>query len=249
MLSSAGEFSHPKKFHGRIPTIDLRLALRRNSHRFSQHRWKTGGSVCRRSVRLPSQVTGEFLNHVHSPGLWPGVGNFMLHLFNFRPASKLQEGMAWFVHLKIIQLRMKTFADKVIGFNKSVDFHGSLPAGIRMMNPFRENESIIPLSSSFYKKYYNDNRSRHLILGINPGRFGGGITGIPFTDPKRLVAKCHIPYGGKETHEPSSVFVYDVIEAYGGVEAFYNVFYINSVCPLGFTSSGSNGREINYNNS
>ena len=142
---------------------------------------------------------------------------------------------------------MRTFADNVIAFNKSVEFSGNLPAGISMMNPFKENENIIPLSSSFYKNYYDDNRSRHLILGINPGRFGGGVTGVPFTDTKRLVEKCHINYDGKETHEPSSVFVYEVIEAYGGVEKFYDKFYINSICPLGFTAIGINGKEINYN--
>ncbi|MEO5890509.1 MAG: uracil-DNA glycosylase family protein [Ferruginibacter sp.] len=142
---------------------------------------------------------------------------------------------------------MKTFADHVIAFNKKVDFKGDLPAGISMMNPFREDKNIIPLSSLFYKKYYNDTRSRHMILGINPGRFGGGVTGIPFTDSKRLIEKCHIKYKGKETHETSSVFVYEMIDAYGGVMKFYNNFYINSICPLGFTATGSRGKEINYN--
>jgi hypothetical protein len=142
---------------------------------------------------------------------------------------------------------MKTFADRVIGFNKKLDFKGKLPVGIGMMNPFKENKNILPLSSLFYKKYYNDGNSRHLILGINPGRFGGGVTGIPFTDTKRLVENCNIPYPDKSTHEPSSVFVYEVIEAYGGAEAFYKEFYINSICPLGFTSLGTNGKEINYN--
>ncbi|MBC7887382.1 MAG: DUF4918 family protein [Ferruginibacter sp.] len=142
---------------------------------------------------------------------------------------------------------MKTFADKVIAFNKVVGFAGNLPKGISMMNPFKENENILPLSSSFYKKYYNDTRSRHLILGINPGRFGGGVTGIPFTDTKRLTEKCHLQYRGKETHEPSSVFVYEMIDTYGGVEKFYSHFYINSVCPLGFTAQTVRGKEINYN--
>ncbi|HEY2582511.1 MAG TPA: uracil-DNA glycosylase family protein, partial [Mucilaginibacter sp.] len=90
-------------------------------------------------------------------------------------------------------------------------------------------------------------QQRHLILGINPGRFGGGLTGIPFTDPKRLVTECNIPYTGKVTHEPSSVFVYEVINAYGGAEVFYKQFYINSPCPLGFTSIDGAGKEKNYN--
>ncbi len=115
------------------------------------------------------------------------------------------------------------------------------------MNPFQEDKNVIPISSSFYKKYYNDNHKRHLILGINPGRFGAGLTGIPFTDPKRLIANCGIEFNGHLAHEPSSVFVYEVINAFGGEEAFYNRFYINSMSPLGFTSLGKNGKEVNYN--
>ena len=121
-----------------------------------------------------------------------------------------------------------TFADKVILFNKNLAYTGpTLPAGIRIMNPFKEFTQTMEIADAFYHKYYNDSNARHLILGINPGRFGGGITGIPFTDPKRLVSECHIAYDGKPAHEPSSVFVYEVINAYGGAEAFYKKFYIN----------------------
>ena len=142
---------------------------------------------------------------------------------------------------------METFADKVIQFNQNLHFTGTLPPGVNILNPFREDKNILPVSAAFYRKYYNDQNPRHLILGINPGRFGGGVTGVPFTDPKRLKKECGLPYPGKETHEPSSVFVYEVVHAYGGPEAFYQHFYINSVCPLGFTATGKNGREVNYN--
>jgi hypothetical protein len=143
---------------------------------------------------------------------------------------------------------MMTFADKVIQFNKQLAYTGDkLPPGIRIMNPFQEFEQTMAISVTFYHKYYNDNNSRHVILGINPGRFGGGLTGIPFTDPKRLKSECHIDYEGKITHEPSSVFVYEVINAYGGAEAFYKDFYINSLCPLGFTTVDAHGKEKNYN--
>lgn len=141
---------------------------------------------------------------------------------------------------------MKTFADRIIEFNKSICFEGLLPEGIRIMNPFRD-DYIFQVSSSFYRKYYNDSKPRHLILGINPGRFGAGFTGIPFTDTKRLTVECGLDYSGRQTHEPSSVFVYEVIREYGGPIRFYCDFYINSVCPLGFTNTNPNGKEINYN--
>jgi len=140
-----------------------------------------------------------------------------------------------------------TFAESVIEFNQSLDFKGKLPTGINILNPFMINVDILPISSAFYRKYYNDTKPRHLILGINPGRFGAGVTGIPFTDTKRLAKECGISYNGKETHEPSSVFVYEMIEAYGGAVEFYTDFYINSVCPLGFTISDEKGRVKNYN--
>ncbi len=115
------------------------------------------------------------------------------------------------------------------------------------MNPFKESGEAVKVSSEFYRKYYGDNKPRHLILGINPGRFGAGVTGVPFTDSKRLTGECGIAYTGKETHEPSSVFIYEMIHAYGGPEKFYQRFYINSVCPLGFVATGKNGKEVNYN--
>jgi len=73
------------------------------------------------------------------------------------------------------------------------------------------------------------------------------LDGIPFTDPKRLMEKCGLPFNGAPAHEPSSVFIYEMIDAFGGADAFYGKFYIHSVCPLGFTKPGKNGREINYN--
>jgi hypothetical protein len=142
---------------------------------------------------------------------------------------------------------MASFSEKVVSFCKEVEFTGSLPDGISIMNPFRDNPEIISVISQFYGRFYNDNRSRHIILGINPGRFGAGVTGIPFTDTKRLKEKCGISTPGLKTFETSSVFVYEMINAYGGPEKFYSDFYINSVCPLGFTSTGKNGKQVNYN--
>lgn len=145
-------------------------------------------------------------------------------------------------------VRMGTFAERVVAFNKNLRFEADLPEGIRVMNPFQENAGALAASAAFYHKYYNDNKPRRLILGINPGRFGAGLTGVPFTDPKRLLECCGIDaYQGPPAHEPSSVFVYEVIRQYGGEAAFYGDWYINSICPLGFTAPGKKGREVNFN--
>jgi hypothetical protein len=142
---------------------------------------------------------------------------------------------------------MDTFADRIISFCNEVQFEGSLPTGISIMNPFRNNPEVPEIVSQFYKKFYNDNKQRHLILGINPGRFGAGVTGIPFTDTKRLKEQCGIGIPGIDTFETSAVFIYEMIRKYGGPVKFYSDFYINSVCPLGFTSTGKAGKETNYN--
>ena len=148
----------------------------------------------------------------------------------------------------ISSLDIMDFASRIITFTEKLTYTGApLPKGIRVMNPYRETPGIKEAVDIFYRKYYADDKPRHFILGINPGRLGGGSTGIPFTDPKRLVSACHIKYAGPVTHEPSSAFVYDMIDAYGGVKKFYRDFYIHSVCPLGFTAVAAGGKEVNYN--
>jgi hypothetical protein len=142
---------------------------------------------------------------------------------------------------------MTTFADKVIRFNKELSFKGKLPKGIRIMNPFQDNSEITSISKIFYNKFYNDSKNRKLILGINPGRLGAGATGIPFTDTKRLMENCGIKIESVSTHEPSSVFIYELIERYGGVEKFYLDFYINSICPLGFIEKNEKQNWVNRN--
>jgi hypothetical protein len=142
---------------------------------------------------------------------------------------------------------METFAEKIISFCRDLDFKGQLPQGISVMNPYRTSPLVFETVSEFYIKYFNDSRSRHLILGINPGRFGAGATGIPFTDTVRLKEKCGLTIAGLRTYETSSVFVYEMIDKYGGPEKFYSDFYISSVSPLGLVYKKPDGKEINCN--
>jgi hypothetical protein len=136
--------------------------------------------------------------------------------------------------------------EKIISFNKNLHFNGILPDSIQIMNPFKENPQIIPITEKFYRDYYNDDKSRTIILGINPGRKGAGITGIPFTDPKRLKSYFNISIDSN-VNEPSAEFIYNVIENFGGIKKFYSRFYINSVCPLGFTRLNKKGNKVNCN--
>ncbi len=143
-----------------------------------------------------------------------------------------------------------TFADKILEFNNNLHLDAKgLPDGIDVMNPFKGEHAdvIADITDRFYHKYYNDNNQRKLILGINPGRLGAGVTGLPFTDTKRLNEECGISFTKFSSHEPSSVFIYEVVKAFGGAERFYNEFYINSVCPLGFIKLNDAGKWVNFN--
>ena len=95
----------------------------------------------------------------------------------------------------------------------------------------------------FLQKYFNDSCKRKLFLGINPGRFGAGVTGVNFTAPKQLTEECGIDHPFKKQSELSAEFIYTMINGYGGPEKFYQHFFIGSVCPLGFVKGGKN---INY---
>ena len=140
-----------------------------------------------------------------------------------------------------------TFAEKVIHFYAQLDYRGPLPSGISIINPFSGNPDVVNIVREFYSRFFNDTHPRFIILGINPGRFGAGITGITFTDTIRLNEKCGIVFKKFKTYEPSSAFVYDMIDAYGGVVDFYRKFFVSAVCPLGFTMMNDKGRAVNYN--
>jgi hypothetical protein len=138
------------------------------------------------------------------------------------------------------------WSEKIIYYITDLRFNGKLPRGISIMNPYAESTEALRASMMFYRKFYDDGSPRQLILGINPGRHGAGATGIPFTDPKRL-KELGLPWEGTISHEPSSVYVYDMVRAYGGPEAFYGRYFINSVSPLGFTIQNKAGRDVNFN--
>jgi hypothetical protein len=135
----------------------------------------------------------------------------------------------------------RTFADHVIAFNENLSYTGNLPEGFDVLNPYLDNPETLTVMQKFYHKYYNDSSRRKFIIGINPSRHGAGVTGVPFTDTKRLESVCGIKMESAHTHEISSVFMYDMIEDYGGADLFYKDIYINSPFPLAIVKKTKNG--------
>lgn len=140
-----------------------------------------------------------------------------------------------------------SFGDKVIDFNRHLEFSGELPEGFRVLNPYQDNPETMVKMEQFYHKFYNDSNKRKFIIGINPSRHGAGVTGVPFTDTKRLESECGIKMESAHTHEISSVFLYDMISQYGGTTNFYNQFYINSPFPLAIVRKNKEGNWLNAN--
>jgi len=134
------------------------------------------------------------------------------------------------------------FATNITRFLFHLQLPFKLPTGVEVLD-VHNNADVKNTCTAFYNKFYSDSNERHLLLGINPGRFGGGITGIPFTDPIRLQNDCGIVNDFGKKQELSSVFIYDMINVYGGPQNFYKRFYISAVSPLGFVKDG---RNLNY---
>lgn len=139
-------------------------------------------------------------------------------------------------------MKDSTFGRRVLKHHLQLQTSLPLPVGVEWLHPYKTDE-VKSVMQEFFQKFFPDNDSRIILIGINPGRFGAGITGLPFTDPIRMESHCGIRNSFKKRAELSSIFVYDVIEAMGGATEFYQHFYFNSICPLGFVK---NGKNFNY---
>ncbi len=134
-----------------------------------------------------------------------------------------------------------TFASRALRFYRSLTAP-PVPRGVAVMNPYK-NRRVMSYVRAFLDDYFADHERRTLVFGINPGRFGAGITGITFTDPVALADFCGVANDLQRKRELSSIFIYDFIHRYGGVRAFYRDFFLTALCPLGFTRDGLN---LNY---
>ncbi|HEX4851154.1 MAG TPA: uracil-DNA glycosylase family protein [Puia sp.] len=135
-----------------------------------------------------------------------------------------------------------TQASAILEFYQKLKPPSGIPAGIAVLDPFKD-KNVWNICEQFYTRFYSDYKPRIFLFGINPGRFGGGITGIPFTDPIRLEKCCGIPNELAKRAELSSLFIYELIEAFGGVDLFYGKFLFTALSPLGYTK---NEKNLNY---
>jgi len=131
-----------------------------------------------------------------------------------------------------------TFAARVIDFYRHLRPPRLDGLGVQALLPYRVPQARA-CTDLFYGKYFKDTSPRVFLIGINPGRFGAGTTGVPFTDPVSL-EKIGIPNPFPKRRELSAVFIESLIEQWGGPEKFYRRFFITAASPVGFTKNGKN---------
>ncbi|SFE20163.1 uracil-DNA glycosylase family protein [Spirosoma endophyticum] len=134
---------------------------------------------------------------------------------------------------------MTTFADKAIAYYNHLSAPTTLPPGVDVINPYQQPD-VVRIVQEFYTKFFLDTNPRVFMLGINPGRFGAGVTGISFTTPQNLRRYCGIENVLRDTPELSSRFIYQVVDAFGGAQEFYKQFFLTSLFPLALTKEGKN---------
>ena len=132
-----------------------------------------------------------------------------------------------------------TFSQQVLDFYFTMRKDMPLPNGVETIYPF-DNAETKRVMQTFFNKYYDDNRPRTYLVGINPGRLGSGITGIGFADAYHLDNYCDIPNSFDKRVEMSAAFMFEVMDAYGGVEKFYKDFFFTTVMPLGLLKNDKN---------
>ena len=134
---------------------------------------------------------------------------------------------------------MNTFADKAIKCFLSLKSHSILQKNIKSINPYLKPE-VQSATKHFFNKYFNDSKERLFVFGINPGRFGGGLTGISFTDPVALREECGIKNNLGNKRELSSKFIYQLINEFGGANKFFSKVYLTALYPLAILRNGKN---------
>jgi uracil-DNA glycosylase len=111
---------------------------------------------------------------------------------------------------------------------------------IGILSEFLDNKNNI---IEFHKKFVQPNSPKIVMCGINPGRRGAGITGIPFIDTNSLSKM--LPDISNPKSEKSAKFFFSIIEEFG-INEFYRNIHVTNMSWFGFYKL-DNGTNVNYN--
>lgn len=132
-----------------------------------------------------------------------------------------------------------SFADKAIKYFNGLKTPELNFNQTELLNPYSSTE-VKEIVRKFFRKFYDDDNERIFIIGINPGRFGGGLTGISFTDPVALREQCGIENSLGNQKELSSKFIYSVANKFGSVEKFFSKVFLTALYPFALLKEGKN---------
>ncbi|MCW8803864.1 MAG: DUF4918 family protein [Ignavibacteriaceae bacterium] len=134
---------------------------------------------------------------------------------------------------------MMSFSTKAIKYFNNLKTPKIKNLGIEIISPY-EKTVVKEIVKKFYSKFYADEMGRIFMLGINPGRFGGGLTGIAFTDPVALRESCGIENSLGNRKELSSKFIYSVAEKFAGADKFFSKVFPTALYPFAIIKDGKN---------
>ena len=111
---------------------------------------------------------------------------------------------------------------------------------IGILSKFLDNKNNI---IEFHKRYVQPNSPKIVMCGINPGRRGAGITGIPFIDTNSLSEM--LPDISNPKSEKSAKFFFSIIKEFG-INEFSRNIHVTNMSWFGFYSLDK-GTNVNYN--
>ena len=137
---------------------------------------------------------------------------------------------------------MRTIAEDYFGFYeifKEKYCENLKSRNVKILSDFLDNKGNI---IEFHKIYVEPNSPKVVICGINPGRNGAGLTGIPFIDFASLSKM--LPDIKENDWEPSAKFFFSVIQKFE-IEAFYRNFHVTNISWFGFSRIDKQ-KNVNY---
>lgn len=110
---------------------------------------------------------------------------------------------------------------------------------IVVLDDFLNNKDNI---EKYYDKYVDFDSDKIVLCGLNPGRFGAGLTGVPFIDFKSLSKM--LSNIKKDDGESSAQFFFELVKKFG-IEKFYKICYVTNISKFGY-SKKSSAKNVNY---
>jgi len=131
-----------------------------------------------------------------------------------------------------------TISKEVIALYDKPPFPTVVGNHVQIHNPF-DDPAKKDAIYAFCEKFYNDDKPRLHLLGINPSRLTDTSSGVNYTDGFALDNLCGIDNEFSKTRELTSKFFYMVVEKMGGAALFYANIFAWALMPLSVTKDNS----------